>query len=171
MLHSGLYSGLLNPVDIDSLGQVIALIIMAAVPGSQPKLPAGKGCFKCGKTGHWSRDCTAAPSEWVARGPTQAGASASVQPQESQPLQDLGGQLQVPVAAGKRKRQKPKLTVEHLKERHGIAEVFHTFPKKFKQNFKGHGHEVGQQRCSEASTTNTLRTYVSCPFPPIECAA
>lgn len=28
---------------------------------------------------------------------------------------DLGGQLQVPVAAGKRKRQKPKLTVEHLK--------------------------------------------------------
>ena len=29
-----------------------------------------------------------------------------------------------------------------LQERHGIAEVFHTFPKKFKQNFKGHGHEV-----------------------------
>lgn len=28
---------------------------------------------------------------------------------------DLSGQLQVPVAVGKRKRQKPKLTVEHLK--------------------------------------------------------
>jgi len=29
-----------------------------------------------------------------------------------------------------------------MQEQHGIAEVFHTFPKKFKQEFRGRGHEV-----------------------------
>ncbi len=29
-----------------------------------------------------------------------------------------------------------------IQEQHGIAEVFHTFPKKFKQGFRGRGHEV-----------------------------
>lgn len=29
-----------------------------------------------------------------------------------------------------------------IQEQHGIAEVFHTFPKKFKQGFRGLGHEV-----------------------------
>ena len=29
-----------------------------------------------------------------------------------------------------------------IQEQHGIAEVFHTFPKKFKQQFGGRGHEV-----------------------------
>ncbi|KAA6424388.1 MAG: chromosome segregation in meiosis 3-like [Trebouxia sp. A1-2] len=56
---------------------------------------------------------------------------------------DQAAQLQVPLATGKRKRQKPKLTVDNLKEQHGIAEVFHTFPKKFKQEFRGRGHEAG----------------------------
>ena len=98
------------------------------------------------------------------------------------------GQLEVPVAAGKRKRQKPKLTVEHLKvsmqeefplfallfehmavatnlqymqERHGIAEVFHTFPKKFKQDFKGQGHEVGHQTCPRCIGTTKLNDLSS----------
>lgn len=45
-----------------------------------------------------------------------------------------------------------------MQERHGIAEVFHTFPKKFKQDFKGRGHEVGHQILDNLSAVTVQRT-------------
>ena len=35
-----------------------------AGPGTQAR-PAG--CYKCGKQGHWAKDCTAPQSQWVNR--------------------------------------------------------------------------------------------------------
>ena len=88
----------------------------AAAAATQPRSGgAAKGgnraCFKCGKTGHWSKDCTAPREEWI---PQQPRAEAGV-PQSPTDVGAAEGEDGAPAkpapAAKKRSNRKPKFTV------------------------------------------------------------